>query len=253
MANRNFNRKQALEKEVKELFAEITPAVVTVAATATLNLSTDIILTSVATGAARNTTTFELVVEAPAANPTDEVLVAFTGTAAAIVCTVTPNDGTNNAATPVDLDEDELVELINTGAVVGKTITLTDASSRRVLQTATGGQADALTAADDQSVSFLGGVTAVASSFVSAVGCASISRDDVGEYTLTLSDKYYALKGVSALVKHSSAVDIRMQLKSEDVDGAKTIVFLLLTGATPTDLSASAKLMLKLELKNSTV
>lgn len=115
-----------------------------IAATATLTLTTDIILTSVALGAARNTETFTLEVNAAAANPTDTVLVDFTGTAAAIVCTVTPNDGTNNAATPVDLTTAELVELINTGAVAGKNITLTDGSSLRALQTATGGDATVL-------------------------------------------------------------------------------------------------------------
>lgn len=118
-----------------------TPAV---AADATLNLTADITLTSVATGASRNTNTFTLEVLAAAANPTDTVLVDVTGTAAAIVCTVTPNDGTNNAATPVDLTAAELVELINTAAVVGKTITLTDAGSLLDDQTAAGGDGTAL-------------------------------------------------------------------------------------------------------------
>ncbi len=109
------------------------------AATANLNLTADIILTSVALGTARNTTTFTLQVLAAAANPTNTILAAFAGTAAAITCTITPNNGTNNGATPVNLTTANLVELINTGAVVGKTVTVTDASSRRVLQTATGG------------------------------------------------------------------------------------------------------------------
>lgn len=216
MSNRNFNRKQSLEREIKDIYLEAqfnpliqasgvldltadvtltklsggsvnnartfttqvvapaanptntvlftfsgTAAAITctvtpndgtnnpantpaVAAVATLDLTSDIVLTSVATGAARNTTTLTTQVLVAAANPTNTVLVSFTGTAAAIVCTVTPNDGTNNTATPVDLTTAELVELINTGAVVGKVITLTDASSRRVLQTATGGGAEVL-------------------------------------------------------------------------------------------------------------
>lgn len=115
-----------------------------VAATATLNLTNDIVLTSVATGSARNTNTFTLQVLAPAANPTDTVLADFTGTASAIVCTITPNDGTNNGAVAVNLTTAELVELINTGAVVGKTVTVTDASSLRNDQTATGGGAENL-------------------------------------------------------------------------------------------------------------
>lgn len=112
-----------------------------VAATATLDLTTDIVLTSAAAGAARNDETFTLEVEAAAANPTDTILAGFTGTADAIVCTITPNDGTNNGATPVDLTTAELAELINTGAVVGKNVTVTDLSSLRALQTATGGDA----------------------------------------------------------------------------------------------------------------
>ncbi len=115
-----------------------------VAATASLATTTPIVLTSVAAGAARNTNTFTTQVLAPAANPTNTVLVAFTGTAAAITCTVTPNDGTHNSATAVDLTTAELAELITTGAVVGKTVTITDASSRRILQTATGGDTTVL-------------------------------------------------------------------------------------------------------------
>jgi hypothetical protein len=110
-------------------------------AVASVMTDTAIVLTSVARGTARNTETFTLQVAAAAANPTDTVLVAFSGTAAAITCTVTPNDGTNNSATPVAVTSAELVELINTGAITGKTATITDASNFRILQTATGGGA----------------------------------------------------------------------------------------------------------------
>ncbi len=112
-----------------------------VAATGALDLTADITLTSVATGAARNTNTFQTVVATAAANPTNTVLAAFTGTAAAIICTITPNDGTNNGAVAVNLTTAQLRELITTGAVVGKTVTITDASAFRILQTATGGGA----------------------------------------------------------------------------------------------------------------
>jgi hypothetical protein len=139
-AGRIFNRKQALEREIKDGFAKLSFT----QATAVLDLTADITLTSVGSSVARNGSTFTIQVLAAAANPTDTVLVAFTGTSAAITCTVTPNDGTNNGATPVDLTTAELRELISTGAVVGKTVTLTDASSLRALQTATGGGAAAL-------------------------------------------------------------------------------------------------------------
>ncbi len=111
------------------------------AATATLNLTADIILTSVAQNSARNTNTFTLQILPADDNPSDTVLAAFTGTAAAIVLTITPNDGTNNAVTPVDLTTAEIRALINAGVVGGKTVTVTDASTLRILQTATGGGA----------------------------------------------------------------------------------------------------------------
>jgi hypothetical protein len=126
----------------------------------TLNLTNDIIVTSVLMGTGRNTNTFTLQVAAAAANPSDTVLADFTGTAAAIVCTVTPNDGTNNGATPVNLTTAELVELINTGAVSGKTVTVTDGSGFRDDQTATGGGAENLADAgegDGALATFAGG------------------------------------------------------------------------------------------------
>jgi hypothetical protein len=142
-----------------------------VAATATLDLTTDIVLTSVAAGAARNTNTVTLEVEAAAANPTDTVLADVTGTAAAIIITITPNDGTNNGATPVDLTTAELAELINSGTVVGKAVTLTDAGGLIDDQTATGGDATALVDAgegDGEVATFASGVNALDNDVVPA-------------------------------------------------------------------------------------
>lgn len=177
------------------------------AATGSLNLTNDITLTSVATGAARNTTTFTLQVLPAAANPTDTVLAAFTGTAAAIVCTITPNDGTNNTATPVDLTTAELRELITTGLVAGKTVTITDLSSLRALQTATGGGAAPLAdggEGDGVVATFSGGVTAVGlagSEVVAVVANAITVRLQSGVSTATqVKAKIDASIAASALV-----------------------------------------------------
>lgn len=51
---------------------------------------------------------------------------------------ITPNDGTNNGSTAVNLTTAELVELINNGSVTGKNVTITDSSGVRTFQTATG-------------------------------------------------------------------------------------------------------------------
>ncbi len=352
------------------------------AATGVLDLTADVTLTSVAAGTGRNTNTFTLQVAAPAPNPTDTVLAAFTGTAAAIVCTITPNDGTNNAATPVDLTTAELAELISTGlvagktvtitdasslrndqtasgggatpladggegdgvvatfsggtdtpvsittaelaelinsgvvvgktvtvtdasslrndqtaagggatpladagegdgvvgtfsggtnpavqlttaelaelitsgSVAGKTVTVTDASSLRALQTATGGDTDPLADAgegDGLVATFAGGDDSVVDN--SVLGVASFERNSPGVYQMTLEDGYQLLKSFSAILQHSSAEDIRIQLVSEAVSGSKIIVFRTLTGATPTDPSSGAIMYFKLELKNSSV
>ena len=108
------------------------------AATATLDLDTDIILTSVAKGTTRNTNTFRTVVNSPAANPDEAVLVSFIGSSTAITASITPDDA------PTSLTSAELVELINNGTVAGKTVTVTDSLSLRRLQTASGGGTDSI-------------------------------------------------------------------------------------------------------------
>lgn len=165
-----------------------------VAATATWNLTTDIILTSAAAGADRNTDTVTLEVAAAAANPTNTILVDITGTASAIVVTVTPNDGTNNGATPVNLTTAELVELINTGAVAGKNVTLTDASSLRDDQAATGGDATALADAgegDGAVATFSGGANAADSDVAPAklaMGSEPMSEQALEDLTHAMAD-----------------------------------------------------------------
>ncbi len=111
------------------------------APTATWNLTNDITLTTVTTGPARNGDTITLQVAAAAANPTDTILMGVTGTIDAVVITVTPNSGANNGGTPVNLTTAQLAEYIQTGAVVGKTITLTDGGSLLPDFNATGGGA----------------------------------------------------------------------------------------------------------------
>lgn len=150
----------AIDDAQDDLDAYVAP----VAAQATLDLTADITLTSVAVGAARNTNTLTLQILAAAANPTNTVLAAFTGTAAAIVLTITPNNGTNNGSVAVNLTTAQIAELINNGTVAGKSVTVTDASSRRILQTASGGGATNVADAgegDGVVATFSGGVTEV--------------------------------------------------------------------------------------------
>lgn len=84
-------------------------------------------------------------------------------------------------------------------------------------------------------------------------GVASVSRTGAGDYRITLQDKYMSLKMVEGVFKSSSAQDIRVQVKAEDVDGAKTVDIYTLTGATPTDPASGQVLLLKFDLKNTSV
>ncbi len=136
-------------------------------ATGLLDYTADVTLTKNTIGTANNTRTFKTVVNAPAANPSATVLFAFTGTAAAIICTVTPNDGTHNSAAPVTVTTANLVQLINTGLITGKTPTITDASTLRTKQTATGGGTTPMAASgegDNVTATFAGGLASALNS-----------------------------------------------------------------------------------------
>ncbi len=272
-----------------------------VAATASLATTSAITLSSVATGSARNTTTFKTVVNAAAANPTNTVLFDFTGTAAAIICTITPNDGTNNSATPVTVTSANLVQLITAGIITGKFPTITDASSLRILQTATGGNTTVLAAGgngDNVTATFSGGITAgaitttatllaaamaasaPAAALVTTTGSGSsaltalaathlsggtdstftqlasfagmtLSQLSLGTYQVAMSNSYACLMSPSIILQRATAVDLLPQIQSSDVLVAKTVVFRLQAGATPTNMTTSDKLFIGLTLRNS--
>ena len=113
------------------------------AATTVLDLTNDITLRASKDGDSRNGNTFKLVCAAAAdndaANAEAVVKVAFTQTAAAILCTVTPDSTPAGTITTA-----EVAEMINTGAVAGKNIVITDPLNLRTLQSATGGGAAVL-------------------------------------------------------------------------------------------------------------
>lgn len=254
MASRTFSSKQALEKELKELYLKFTIGAAT-AATATLDLTVDIVLTSVSALEARNGTTFTIQVAPAAANPTNTILAVFTGTSSAITVTITPNNGTNNGAVAVNLTTAQLAELINNGTVAGKSVTLTDGSSLRALQTATGGGAQNLAdgGEGDGVVGTFSGATvanpALATS--SSVGFSSVVRTGIGLFTVNMQDAYYHLRNAQAIALVSSATDLTFQLSADNIRTTKSVGLKILAGATPVDPASGVVVLLKLELKNS--
>lgn len=261
LASRDFKIQQCFESEIKELFLKSTYTA-GVAATASLATTSAITLTQVQAAfgkVAHNGYTFKTVIAAAAANPTNTVLVAFTGTAAAIVCTITPNDGTNNSVTPVTVTEANLVELINTGLITAKTPTITDASSLRILNTATGGSTNVLAASgngDNVTATFASGVSQSMTTTVGQVqGITSITEVAVGTYRITLDDLYYGgLKFAKFRVLGATARNNKFQIKADTTATASSQyldIFNLVT-ATATNLNDGDALMGHLELKTVT-
>lgn len=251
-AARNFNRKQALEKEVKELYIKGTFGPYT-AATATAVLTANIVYTKVATGPAKNGNTVTIQVVPAAANPGATILAVWTGTAAATTITITPNDGTNNGAVAVNLTTANLVQLINTGAVTAKSVTITDSSTLRALVTATGGDTTVLAdggEGDGVVATFAGGDITITTT--SKFGVTSMTRSGTGQFTIVLDDVYYAFKSVKGMILKATGEDIRFQLKSQSLT-TKTVIMFTTTGATATEPSENLQFYIRFDLKNSTV
>ena len=149
--------------------------------------------------------TFQTIVNAPAANAGEAVIVTFSGTQDAIVCTITPDDAVLTITTA------EVAELVNTGAVDGKTITLSDPDNLRTLQTATGGSAQAMTAGavgtGDESIATFaaGGGTAIAD-VMQTSGVAAISSSEFKVVLVDSSNAIHRTMTVSLDPEHDSYI-----------------------------------------------
>lgn len=203
--------------------------------TATIDLTTNITLTSTIEGVSRNATTFQLITAARAANQDDAVLVEFTGDRDAIVCTVTPDDN------PVGITSAQLVELINTGSVVGKTITLTDVKGLRKLQTASGGGAQTLGDAGNENeganvtatfARMPAGIFSLPKMGVSfdreIVRAAEYSITTVADVAKSLQDKVFTLDSGNGLVKFGLKIDtdvpdVDVNITLAENDGAAAV------------------------------
>lgn len=256
MANRYFNDVQALEKMMKFLYFLIA-YVAEVVASGTLDLTADITISGVAgTGTSLNGSTITIVVNAAADNPTDTVIAVVTGTAAATIITITPNDGTNNSATPVPVTTAQLRELIATGDIAALNVTLTDAGSLLDSLTATGGGATELAngGEGDGEVATLTGGVDQDFTLTNAFGISDVEQITTGEYKITLEDKYVALRFFNALIVSSTARDFLIQIKEYDVNptsGNPYITFRTLTGGTATQLNDGDQIMGHIALKNT--
>ena len=86
-----------------------------------------------------------------------------------------------------------------------------------------------------------------------SLGVKSVVRDGAGLYTIELDDRYVSLVDVSVKQMVASAQDLTFQVISEDVNGDKEVKIRALTAAVATDPASGSVLLIKLELKNTSV
>lgn len=87
----------------------------------------------------------------------------------------------------------------------------------------------------------------------SSPGIASITRNSAGNYSIVLQDSYASLKMFEVVQILSSAQDLSFQLIAESVASTKILNFVCLTGASATDPTSGSKLLIKIDVKNTTV
>lgn len=86
-----------------------------------------------------------------------------------------------------------------------------------------------------------------------SLGVASITRDSAGVYDLTLSGTYNSLNHMSVTQIAATAEDLTFQIESEDVANTKVIKFQSKAAAVETDPSSGSTLLIRIELKNTSV
>lgn len=86
-----------------------------------------------------------------------------------------------------------------------------------------------------------------------SIGVDSIVRDSAGVYEVTLDDKYNSLLHVSIQHLEATAEDLTFQLESETVATDKKFKFQCKAAAVETDPSNGSVLLLRIDVKNSSV
>lgn len=86
------------------------------------------------------------------------------------------------------------------------------------------------------------------------LGVASVVRDSAGVYIITLQDKYNRLMQVSAVQLAAAAEELTIQLEAEAVATSKTVTIRCIdAAAAETDPSNGSRLLIRIDVKNSTV
>lgn len=80
----------------------------------------------------------------------------------------------------------------------------------------------------------------------------SVTRNGAGDYTIVLDDKYADILSASFTLIDSTAVDLTFQVTGV-ANGNKEITFVSKAAATETDPSDGARILVDLQMKNSSI
>jgi hypothetical protein len=85
-------------------------------------------------------------------------------------------------------------------------------------------------------------------------GISTIVRNDTGDYTITLAERYNSLLMVDIMFLEADDTDLTSQVISEAVSAATPVVKIgFHAAATPTDPSDGSTIYVRITLKNSSV
>jgi len=88
---------------------------------------------------------------------------------------------------------------------------------------------------------------------VKALGITSVVRNSAGLYTITLDDKYNRLMSVQVTVVAPTAEDLVVHLAASDVASAKTVQVRCLAAGVAADPASGDSLLIRIDVKNSSV
>ena len=84
-------------------------------------------------------------------------------------------------------------------------------------------------------------------------GIASIVRDDTGDFTITLSEKYNSLLFANVAFVEANDTDLTWHVSAEAVSSTPSISFVFKAAGTPTDPDNGSTLLFQIVLKNSNI
>ena len=84
-----------------------------------------------------------------------------------------------------------------------------------------------------------------------AKGVATVVRNAAGDYTVTMRDKWFLLMGARVTLVDNTARDFTFQAANDLLSTSKTVDVFALTGGVKTELPSGSKLLIELDLRNS--